>query len=250
MAFDRPSWRKDYTASDQCVSKKPYKGNRRANMTPLEWNEYNKFLKGINSLEEALAKHTSVICLIGEKLEADDLIAGFVQKHYIDNKITIISSDKDLLQLLRHKNITMVDPGTLKQKTLLDWNNNPDYFIFEKCIRGEIGDNIQSAFPRIRKTRIQKAFTDSYERANIMNTVWKNHEGREFIVKHLYEENRILADLSQQPQEIRERINTTIDESMAETIKFSLFHFLKFCGAHDLKRIKDQIDNYIPMLNS
>lgn len=249
LAFDRPSWRRDYTASEQCISKKPYKGNRRANMSPSEWGKYNKLLVGMHDLEEALAKHTSVICLSGDKLEADDLIAGFIQKYHDDSAITLISSDKDFLQLLGYKNVSMIDPGTLKQKTLADWNYDANYFIFEKCIRGEISDNIQSAFPRVRKTRIQKAYTDSYERANLMSSVWRNHEGRDFIVKHLYEENRLLADLSQQPQDIRAKIDIGIHQAMSETIKFSLFHFLRFCGTYQLKKVKDQIDMYIPMLS-
>ena len=36
MAFNRHSWRKDYTAEGNCISVKPYKGNRRLNMTKKE----------------------------------------------------------------------------------------------------------------------------------------------------------------------------------------------------------------------
>lgn len=249
LAFDRPSWRKDYTASEKCISKKLYKGNRRSKMTGAEWGDYNRLVKCMHDFEEAVANYASIICLSGDGLEADDLIAGFVQEYHKDNIITLISSDKDFLQLLRYTNVSMIDPGTQKEKTLVGWNNDAAYFLFEKCLRGEIGDNVQSAFPRVRKTRIQKAYTDSYEYANLMNEVWKNHEGKEFVVKHLYEENRLLMDLSMQPQEIRDQIIAVVNDAMTKITKFSLFHFLRFCGIYQLKKITAQIDQYIPMLS-
>ena len=48
MCFDRYSWRKDYTASDKCISGKPYKGNRRQNMTPSQKARYELFLKHVD----------------------------------------------------------------------------------------------------------------------------------------------------------------------------------------------------------
>ena len=80
MAYDRNSWRKAYTASPQCLSQKPYKGNRRQNMTPAEQAKFVEFEKHLVDFERVIADNTTIITMEAPNLEADDLIAGFVQK--------------------------------------------------------------------------------------------------------------------------------------------------------------------------
>lgn len=251
MVFDRPSWRKDYTADTSlCVSQKLYKGNRRQNMTPTEKDRYDKFLNHIADFENLMRTHTSVICLGENGLEADDLIAGFVQKNTEDDVI-IVSSDKDFIQLLAYENVSLIDPMTGKdrRKDEKNWNGDAEYFLFEKCLRGDDGDNVQNAFPRVRSTRIQKAYTDPFELVNLMNETWTDAHGKEFIVKELFEENKMLMDLSAQPECVVRRLYETIDNAMTNPGKYSHFHFLKFLGRYDLKKIADNIDTFVPLLS-
>jgi 5'-3' exonuclease len=251
MAFDRASWRKKYTADENvCISRKPYKGNRRQGMTPSERQRYDRFLEHLNSFEELMRIHTSVVCLYEEGLEADDLIAGFVQQYSTD-EIIIISADKDLVQLLRHPNVGLIDPSTGKDRRHDEkvWNKDAEYFIFEKCIRGDAGDNVQSAFPRVRSTRIKKAYDDAFELVNLMNERWTHIDGREFLVKDLYEENKLLMDLELQPECVRNKINETIEREMTNPGKFSYFHVMKFLGKYQLKKIAESIDQFAGMLS-
>jgi hypothetical protein len=251
MVFDRPSWRKSYTAdAELCVSKKPYKGNRRQNMTPSEKDKYMKFLHHVAEFENLMRTHTSVICLGRDGLEADDLIAGFVQMHPEDSTI-IVSADKDFIQLLQHETVQLIDPltGKDRRKDEKNWNGDAQYFLFEKCLRGDIGDNVGSALPRVRATRIKKAYADPFERINLMNETWTNSDGTEFVVKHLFEENKVLMDLSAQPECVVTRIHETIDTAMENPGKYSHFHFLKFLGQYDLKKITENIDTFIPLLS-
>lgn len=252
MAFDRESWRKEYTASPQCLSEKKYKGNRRQGMTPREKIKYEQFCKHLNEFEWLVRDHTSVVTLANDGLEADDLVAGFVQMKTTmepDCHITIISGDKDLIQLLGSSNVRLVDPATGDDRTLKDWYNDPEYFLFEKCLRGDVGDNVQSAFPRVRSTTIKKAYDSDYERANLMNSSWKSPTGKEFIVKNLFKENQLLMDLRCQPEDIKMKIMTTILASLKNPGTFSYFHFMKFLGKYELKKVAEQADQFVQMLS-
>jgi hypothetical protein len=141
-----------------------------------------------------------------------------------------------------------VDPTTGKNRTLEEWDNDADFFMFNKCIRGDVGDNVQAAYPRIRSTKIKEAYDDPYKRVNIMNDVWKNQTGKELSVKELFEENEMLMDLSKQPQCVRRKIFETISYEIDNTGQFSHFHFLRFLGKYQLKKVANQLETFIPLL--
>ena len=81
-----------------------------------------------------------------------------------------------------------------------------------------------------------------------MHETWSNAE-REFVVRDLYEENQLLMDLRQQPDGVREIITDTIKREMEDPGKYSHFHFLKFLGKYELRKITESIDNFVPMLS-
>jgi hypothetical protein len=154
-----------------------------------------------------------------------------------------------LIQLLGPPNIRLIDPASGVDRTLEEWDNDPEYFLFEKCLRGDTGDNVQSAYPRLQLKKIKKAWKDPFERANIMNTTWTDPHGREFVVKHLFRENQLLMDLRAQPDEIQKKIIKTILEAMKNPGTFSYFHFMKFCGKYELKKIAEQAETFVPLLS-
>lgn len=248
MTFDRSSWRKEYTASDKCISKKPYKGNRRLNLTPAEQRKYDEFQQHLSEFEELIRAHTTILTLACDRLEADDLMAGFVQQHP-DDDIVVITADSDLAQLFKHPNVNIISPATNKPQSLSKFNNNPVYYLFQKCVRGDGTDNIQSAFPRVRGTRIQKAFEDPFEFTNLMKEKWKDHNGVEYVVEKLFKENQILIDLEKQPDDIKELMINTITTELQHNKKFSMFHMLKFLGKYELNKIIESIDLFVPMLS-
>lgn len=249
MAFDRNSWRKDYTADETlCVSKKPYKGNRRQNMTPSEKHRYEQFVDHLRELEYLLRQHTTIVCLAQDGLEADDLLAGFVQK-YPDDTHVVVSSDKDLLQLLGNPNVTLVDPATGKNRDLDEWNGDANYFLFEKFLRGDRGDHVQSAFPGVRSKKILQAYTDVFAKNNMLGEQWTDAHKNTFTVRDLFFENQLLMDLSAQPECTRRTIDETIEQSMSNPGKFSFFHLMKFLGKYELKKVADNIEQYTAILS-
>lgn len=251
MAFDRPSWRKDYTATEECVSKRAYKGHRRQKMTPSEKVRYQMFQKHLAEFEHLIRNHSSIIALAGDALEADDVVAGFVQIYSMDedNEIIILSGDGDMIQLLAYPNVRVVDPASGKDRTLADWGGDAGLFLFEKCLRGDIGDNVMSAYPRIRKTRINKAYTDKFERQNMFKETWTSPDGTEFVVEQLFKENELLMDLQKQPEYIQKHIVKTILKCVNECSHFSYFHFMQFLGKYELNKIADQAEQFVGMLS-
>lgn len=248
MAFDRSSWRKEYMASDLAISNKAYKGHRRQNMTASQEAKYHMFLGHLNEFEEMISNNTTIITLARESLEADDLISGFIRLNK-DSNIVLVSTDSDMLQLLQFENLTIVSPRTGKVLTLDEFDNDPLYYTFYKCVRGDQSDNIQSAFPGVRETRIRKAYSDPYEMVNLMESTWTDQNGVTYLVKDLYEENQLLINLTAQPGPVMELIDSTVLESMVKHKKFNLFNFMKFLSKYELENIKKGIDAYMPMMS-
>jgi hypothetical protein len=248
MTFDRSSWRKEYTASDKCISGKPYKGTRRKDMSPAQQVKYAKFIDHLREFETLIIEHTTVITLAKERLEADDLMAGFCQIYEGDD-IIIITADSDILQLVKHKGVKVISPATDKEQSLAEYNEDAEYYLFQKCMRGDSTDNIQSAYPRLRSVRIEKAYTDNFERTTLMKETWTDDKKNVIKVEDIFKENQLLIDLGKQPADIRVAMLTTIDEAMDVKRKFSMFHILKFCGKYELKKIMESIDQFVPMLS-
>jgi 5'-3' exonuclease len=88
------SWRKDFYA--------PYKRQRteaRAAHSPKEAEEEKVFWETFDNFKDFIINKTNTTVLQHPQLEADDLIAGFIQSHPNDNHV-IISTDGDFAQLI------------------------------------------------------------------------------------------------------------------------------------------------------
>jgi hypothetical protein len=255
------SWRKDFYA--------PYKRNRqetRSAMTVKEQEEDKLFWETFDKFKDFVTTKTNCTVLQNPRLEADDLIAGFIQNHP-DAHHVIISTDSDFAQLIApnvkqyngvadtlttHEGIfdkkgkMVIDNKTKQPKAV----PNPEWLLFEKCIRGDTSDNVFSAYPGVRKTKMQEAFEDRNQKGfawnNLMLQRWLDHEGKEHRVLDDYERNKKLIDLTQQPDDIRNVIVETITNQITEpkSIDQVGIRLLKFCNLYDLQRVADNIQQY------
>ena len=255
------SWRKDYY--------QPYKRNRqetRAAMTVREQEEDKLFWETFDKFKDFVTTKTNCTVLQNPRLEADDLIAGFIQNHPDDDHV-IISTDSDFAQLISpkvkqyngvadtlttHEGIfdkkgkIVIDNKTKKPKAV----PNPAWLLFEKCIRGDTSDNVFSAYPGVRKTKMQEAFEDRNQKGfawnNLMLQRWLDHEGKEHRVLDDYERNKKLIDLTQQPDDIKNVIVETITNQTTQPKNIDQvgIRLLKFCNLYDLQRVADNIQQY------
>ena len=205
------------------------------------------------------------------RLEADDLIAGWIENHPNDNHI-IISTDSDFVQLIAPNvkqyngvaETTTTHEGIFdkKGKRVIDNKTNlpkaipdPQWLLFEKCMRGDPTDNVFSAYPKIRKNKLQEAFEDRKNKGfawnNMMLQRWVDHNGQEHRVLDDYERNRQLIDLKHQPDDVKEIIVDTIKtNAVRKNIDQVGMRLLKFCGLFDLVKISEQAQSYADPLNA
>jgi 5'-3' exonuclease len=246
------NWRKKFTETTKSGVK--YKANR----VPDKSMEHLYEL--IKDFKDVMHNYTSTICLAIPGLEGDDVIAGYVQLYSSENDtMYIVSADKDFVQLLKYPNTYLLDPNTggfRNQPGHKDYCEDIDYFMFLKCVRGDGGDNVPSAFPKVRETRIKKAFSDPIERINFMNETWILKETiddtvveKEMVVGELFKENEILMDLSKQPDDIRQHMLVEIVKIVEDPGKYNNFKMIQFLGKHNLKNILDNIGKYVELFS-
>ena len=266
------SWRKDFYP--------PYKANRavaRAALTEKEKEEEKLFYEAFDDLKNFISEKTNCTVLHHPELEADDLIAGFIQSHPDDHH-TIVSSDTDFYQLLA-ENVNQYN-GIAEElhtlKGILDKNGNividkktklpkvipePHWILFQKCIRGDSSDNIFSAYPGVRtkgsksKVGLQEAFEDRDKKGfnwnNLMLQRWTDHNGIEHKVIDDYNRNVQLIDLTAQPDDIKVKIFNTINDNIVKKSKPMVgAQFLKFCGKYDLVRLSEHATQYSEILGA
>lgn len=266
------SWRKDYY--------EPYKKNRavaRAAQTEAEQEEDRLFWETFDTLKLFLSERTNCTVLRHENLEADDLVAGWIQAHPQDHH-TIVSSDSDFHQLLAEnvnqyngiadelhtikgifdkKGAPVIDKKTKTAKTIPD----PKWILFEKCMRGDTSDNIFSAYPGVRtkgtknKIGLQEAFADKDTKGfawnNLMLQRWTDHNGEEHRVLDDYHRNVQLVDLTAQPADIKAKILETINNNSVKLQRPMVgAQFLKFCGKYDLIKMSERADDFVRFLEA
>jgi 5'-3' exonuclease len=273
FALEGRSWRKDYYA--------PYKRQRaeaRAAHSVKEAEEERVFWETFDQFKSFIQDKTNCTVLQNPKLEADDLIAGWIQSHPNDNHV-IISTDGDFAQLIGPNvkqyngvmQITTTHEGYFdeKGKGIVDKKTkqvkgapDPQWLLFEKCMRGDTSDNIFSAYPGVRekgtknKVGLREAFADrntkGYSWNNMMLQRWSDHEGVEHRVLDDYNRNVKLCDLTAQPEDIKTIIKDTIDTEISKEKSIAQVgvRLLKFCAEYDLQRISDNVQSYADPLNA
>jgi hypothetical protein len=254
LAFEGTNnWRKEYTKSEQCVSKRVYKANR------VKDDSMIPFFELIKSFEQLAREHTSLVCISHPRLEGDDVIAAYAE-HFSNqgDEVVILSGDRDFIQLLKLPGVSLMNPDDGK---LRGWDKDtgekidPEYFMFEKALRGDSGDNVIAAYPRVRSTNIEKAFKDEYERTNMFNKTWEfadpsTGEVRELRVGDLFEENQLLMNLFSQPEHIRQIMQETVEHAVRNHGQFNFFHFNKFCAKFGLKKIAEQSEQFVELFST
>jgi hypothetical protein len=144
-----------------------------------------------------------------EGAEADDIIGTLVPRFAPHEKILILSSDNDFLQLQVYgDNVKQYNPA---QKKYIK-SPNPLLDLKEKIIRGDKGDGIPNVLSNsdcfVTETRqkpISKGVLDKLLNEEVNN--WSDSNA-----KHGYSRNQLLIDLTYIPNDIKNNIVMTYEE--------------------------------------
>ena len=185
------SWRRDYFPE--------YKASRRKGReeSDLDWdNIFNTLNKIRNEIKENFPyKYLEVF-----GAEADDII-GFLCEENKDEKIMIISGDKDFIQLQKYPNVKQWSPITKK-----DVNGfNPTTYLKEHILRGDTSDGVPNVLSP-DNTFVDGLRQRPLSRKKIQSWLLGGGSDWNDEVKRNFQRNSTLIDLSRTPEELKNQI--------------------------------------------
>ena len=171
-----------------------------------------------------------------EGAEADDIIGTLVPLYAPHQKILILSSDGDFLQLQKYgPNVKQYNPS---QKKYIK-SDNPLLDLKEKIIRGDKGDGIPNIFSPsdcfvrdLRQKPITQKIIEKYMTEDI--NVWSETD------KASYFRNATLIDLEYIPSEIKEKIINSYNETKPSGRSKLLNYFIEY----KLKNLMEVIEEF------
>ena len=211
-----------------------YKANRKKtrDKSNLDWHLIFDIL---SKLKVELKENFPYKVIDVEGAEADDIIGTLVPRHAKHEKILILSSDGDFLQLQVYgSNVKQYNPSQKKYVK----SENPRLELKEKIIRGDKGDGIPNMFSPsdcfvrdLRQKPITKAVLDKY-----LNEDRLNYNETDDIN---FSRNESLIDLTFIPTEIKVKIINTFEET--KPVKGKL---LNYFIEHKLKNLMEVIEEF------
>ena len=188
ICCDSPkNWRKE--------SFPEYKANRkkRRETDSTDWTSLFEFLhQMISDLREYFPYKVMRV----ERAEADDIIAVLTQEE-MKNPTTIISSDKDFIQLQKYEGVQQWSPLT---KSFV--KGNPEESLWEKLIKGDVGDGV----PNILSSDDTLVTEGKRQRpvSKKKMELWKTDRSDwNEDMKRNFNRNEMMVDLEKTPESIR-----------------------------------------------
>lgn len=188
ICCDSPkNWRKE--------SFPEYKANRkkRRETDSTDWTSLFEFL---HQMIVDLREYFPYKVMRVERAEADDIIAVLTQEE-MKNPTTIISSDKDFIQLQKYEGVQQWSPLT---KSFV--KGNPEESLWEKLIKGDVGDGV----PNILSSDDTLVTEGKRQRpvSKKKMELWKTDRSDwNEDMKRNFNRNEMMVDLEKTPESIR-----------------------------------------------
>ncbi len=185
------SWRRDYFPE--------YKASRRKGReeSNLDWDD---IFTTLNKIRKEIKENFPYKYLEVFGAEADDIIGSLCEENR-DEKIMIISGDKDFIQLQKYSNVTQWSPITKKQVNGFD----PTIYLKEHILKGDTSDGVPNVLSP------DNTFTDGLRQRPLTRKKiqsWLVGGGSDWNdeVKRNFQRNLTLIDLTQTPEELKNQI--------------------------------------------
>ncbi len=212
-----------------------YKANRKK-ARDSSGHDWASIFECLNKVREELKQHSPYKVIDVDGAEADDIIGVLARKYSAHEKVMIISSDKDFVQLQSLPNVEQYSP-TLKKFIKSD---NPKSQLKELIITGDKGDgipNILSADDCIVEGIRQKSITKN--RLEEMMNKNLSTDGSEDI-KRNWSRNQVLIDLSFIPDKVATGVISRYEETKPATKQ----QFMNYMITNRLKNLLEVIDEF------
>jgi len=212
-----------------------YKANRKKSRES-SGHDWNSIFECLNKIRDELREYSPYKVIEVDTAEADDIIAVLSIKHSANEKVMILSSDKDFAQLQKYPNVEQYSP--ILKKFIKE--PLPSAQLKQLVIRGDKSDGIPNILSKddvfIEGVR-QKPITE----AKIIN--WMNQKPEEFCTEEMlrnYNRNEILIDLTRIPENLKQNIIDTYESSKGHTRQ----EFMNYMVANRLKNLIEVIDEF------
>ena len=188
ICCDSPkNWRKE--------SFPEYKANRKKKRETdtTDWTSLFEFL---HQMIDDLRNYFPYKVIKVESAEADDIIAVLTQEE-MKNPTTIISSDKDFIQLQKYEGVQQWSPLTK------DWvKGDPEASLWEKLVKGDAGDGVPNILSSddtfmVEGKRQRPISKKKMEMWKEDRSSWTDEMHRNF------NRNEMMVDLEKTPESIR-----------------------------------------------
>ena len=185
------SWRRDYFPE--------YKASRRKGREESDLN-WDDIFGTLNKIRNEIKENFPYKYLEVFGAEADDII-GFLCEENKDEKIMIISGDKDFIQLQKYPNVKQWSPITKK-----DVNGfNPTTYLKEHILRGDTSDGVPNVLSP-DNTFVDGLRQRPLSRKKIQSWLLGGGSNWNDEVKRNFQRNSTLIDLSRTPEELKNQI--------------------------------------------
>ena len=185
------SWRRDYYPE--------YKAGRRKGReeSDLDWDD---IFGTLNKIRNEIKENFPYKYLEVFGAEADDII-GFLCEENRDEKIMIISGDKDFIQLQKYPNVKQWSPITKKDVNGFD----PTIYLKEHILKGDTSDGVPNVLSP-DNTFVDGLRQRPLSRKKIQSWLIGGGSNWNDEVKRNFQRNSTLIDLSRTPEELKNQI--------------------------------------------
>lgn len=224
---NRHYWRREYFPF--------YKASRKKNRES-SGHDWSSIFDALGKVKQELKDFSPYKVIDADGAEADDVIGTLVKKYSSNQKIMILSSDKDFAQLQKYANVEQYSPILKKYiKEPL-----PTLQLKQLIIRGDKSDGIPNILSS-DKTFVDGIRQKPIKETNIIN--WLNQDPKEFCNEEMYRNytrNELMIDLSKIPDTITENILNTYENAVIKTKQ----EFMNYMISKRLKNLIEVIHEF------
>ena len=175
-----------------------------------------------------------------DKVEADDIIAIICKKNH-DQKILIISGDKDFQQLQKYPNVFQYSPT---QKKFVE-TDSPQEYIYEHILRGDTSDGIPNFLSPDDTfvNKIKQKPVSKKKLAGWIDSLMRGNDPQDFCNEYHYrnfQRNRRLIDFDYIPDDIE----TDIYKEYKKVAVSNRSKILPYMIKNDLKELIGKIEEF------